>query len=85
MFTDRLFYQMRFFCVYTSKHACTQDAHGNILDASESGNDMEILGKLLGGIPRVKIMRLFLLNPEGGFEMADIINRCRLLPTTKVI
>ncbi len=39
---------------------------------------MEILGKLLGGIPRVKIMRLFLLNPESGFESADITDRCRI-------
>lgn len=39
---------------------------------------METLGKLLGGIPRVKIMRLFLLNPESGFEPADIMERCRI-------
>lgn len=39
---------------------------------------MEILGKLLGGISRVKIMRLFLLNPEQGFEVADIAERSRL-------
>ncbi len=39
---------------------------------------MEILGKLLGGIPRVKIMRLFLLNPEDGFEAADVTDRCRI-------
>lgn len=39
---------------------------------------MEILGKLLGGIPRVKIMRLFLLNPETGFESADVAERCRI-------
>lgn len=39
---------------------------------------MEILGKLLGGIPRVKMMRLFLLNQEAGFEVADIVERCRI-------
>jgi hypothetical protein len=53
---------------------------GDILKIYKSGNDMEILGKLLGGIPRVKIMRLFLLNPEGGFETADITERCRINP-----
>lgn len=42
---------------------------------------MEILGKLLGGIPRVKIMRLFLLNPEIGFEASDITDRCRISST----
>lgn len=41
-------------------------------------NEMEILGKLLGGIPRVKIMRLFLLNPEQCFDVADIEERSRL-------
>lgn len=39
---------------------------------------METLAKLLGGIPRVKIMRLFLLNPEVGFETTDITDRCRI-------
>lgn len=39
---------------------------------------MEILGKLLGGIPRVKVMRLFLLNPETGFESSDIMDRSRV-------
>lgn len=39
---------------------------------------MEILGKLLGGIPRVKIMRLFLLNPEQGFEAGEVGLRSRL-------
>jgi hypothetical protein len=39
---------------------------------------MEILGKLLGGIPRVKIMRLFLLNPEQAFDIDDILDRSRL-------
>jgi hypothetical protein len=39
---------------------------------------MEILGKLLGGIPRVKAMRLFLLNPEQSFDAGDISERSRL-------
>lgn len=39
---------------------------------------MDILGKLLGGIGRVKIMRLFLLNPEQGFETSDTAERSRL-------
>ncbi len=39
---------------------------------------MEILGKLLGGIQRVKIMRLFLLNPEQGFEADQIADRSRI-------
>ena len=39
---------------------------------------MEILAKLLGGIPRVKIMRLFLLNPSEGFESSDVVDRCRI-------
>ncbi len=39
---------------------------------------MDILGKLFGGIARVKIMRLFLLNPEQGFDNAFITERCRL-------
>lgn len=39
---------------------------------------MDILGKLLGGIGRVKIMRLFLLNPDQGFETSDTAERSRL-------
>jgi hypothetical protein len=48
---------------------------------------MEILGKLLGGIPRVKIMRLFLLNPEQGFDIDDVVDRSRIqrAPARKVI
>lgn len=41
---------------------------------------MEILGKLLGGVARVKIMRLFLLNPDTGFEGSDVSERSRLAP-----
>lgn len=43
---------------------------------------MEILGKLLCGVPRVKIMRLFLLNPDQGFEPADVVERSRLAAAT---
>jgi hypothetical protein len=39
---------------------------------------MEILGKLLGGIPRVKAMRLFLLNPEQSFDAEDVSERSRV-------
>ena len=39
---------------------------------------MDILSKLLGGVPRVKIMRLFLLNPEQAFCLEDITDRSRM-------
>ncbi|OIO30135.1 hypothetical protein AUJ22_00015 [Candidatus Nomurabacteria bacterium CG1_02_31_12] len=39
---------------------------------------MEILGKILGSTARVKIMRLFLLNPQNGFSKKDIIKRSRV-------
>lgn len=39
---------------------------------------MDILAKMFGGVARVKIMRLFLLNPEQGFETAMIAERSRL-------
>ena len=39
---------------------------------------MDILGKLLGGIPRVKIMRLFLLNADEPFSIDDIVERSRI-------
>lgn len=38
---------------------------------------MDVLGKLFGSPTKVKIMRLFLLNPEQGFESADVITRTR--------
>ena len=41
---------------------------------------MEILGKILGSSARVKIMRLFLLNPKNGFSRKDIIKRSRVTP-----
>ncbi|MCK9351968.1 MAG: hypothetical protein WCT49_02320 [Candidatus Paceibacterota bacterium] len=39
---------------------------------------MEILGKLLGTEERVKIMRLFLLNPEMCFDAHDIMERSKV-------
>ena len=42
---------------------------------------MEILGKILGSTARVKIIRLFLLNPEKGFSNKDISKRSRVNPT----
>ncbi len=39
---------------------------------------LDILGKLLGGVARVKIMRLFLLNPTQGFEASDVADRSRI-------
>jgi hypothetical protein len=41
---------------------------------------MEILGKILGSPARVKIMRLFLLNPKDNFSRKDIIKRSRVSP-----
>ncbi|HVY36205.1 MAG TPA: hypothetical protein VG982_02955 [Candidatus Paceibacterota bacterium] len=39
---------------------------------------LDILGKLLGGVARVKVMRLFLLNPTQGFEATDVALRSRV-------
>lgn len=39
---------------------------------------MDTLAKLLGGQARIKIMRLFLLNPEQSFEIEDVISRSRV-------
>lgn len=39
---------------------------------------MEILGKLFGSPARVKIMRLFLLNPELTFDGDDVVDRSRI-------
>jgi len=43
---------------------------------------MEILGKILGSPARVKIMRLFILNPKNNFNRKDIIKRSRVNPNT---
>lgn len=39
---------------------------------------IDTLAKLLGGQARIKIMRLFLLNPEQSFEIEDVISRSRV-------
>lgn len=39
---------------------------------------MEILSKLFGGVPRIKIMRLFLLNADQCFEVSDVAERARV-------
>jgi len=67
--------------LYTPKLACTQGRESGIILVSfrkEEKTAMEILAKLLGGIQRVKIMRLFLLNPEQGFEADQIADRSRI-------
>jgi hypothetical protein len=38
---------------------------------------MEILGKMLGSIGRVKIMKLFLLNKGKGFNTGEVVKRSR--------
>ena len=40
--------------------------------------EMDILSKLFGGVSHVKIMRLFLLNPEDGFETNVVAERSRI-------
>ncbi len=40
---------------------------------------METLAKLFGGLARIKIMRLFLLNPTHSFTIEDIISRSRVM------
>lgn len=42
---------------------------------------MENLGKLFGSAAKVKIMRLFLLNQEHGFDVSDIAERSRVTAT----
>ncbi len=44
----------------------------------DSVSMLDILGKLLGSPARVKIMRLFLLNGENGFENKDIVRRSKV-------
>jgi hypothetical protein len=43
---------------------------------------MEILGKLFGSTNKVKIMRLFLLNPEAVFSSAEVSTRSRISSST---
>lgn len=41
---------------------------------------MDVLDKLLGGAARVRLLRLFLLNPEKAFEPSDIAKRIKVKP-----
>ncbi|MDP3958212.1 MAG: hypothetical protein Q8Q36_01975 [bacterium] len=41
---------------------------------------MEILGKLMGGVARLKLMRLFLFNPDQGFTPAEVAARGLITP-----
>lgn len=43
---------------------------------------MEILGKLFGGANKVKIMRLFLLNPEATFPNREVASRSKVSVST---
>lgn len=63
---------------WTRFFSCNKSAKTTILLVSIMKESIDILGKLLGGIARVKIMRLFLLNPTSGFEVSDISERSRI-------
>lgn len=39
---------------------------------------MDILGKLFSSVPLVKVMRLFLMNPETGFETKEVAFRAQI-------
>ncbi len=41
-------------------------------------NRMDILGKLFSSVPLVKVMRLFLMNPETGFETKEVAARAQI-------
>ena len=43
---------------------------------------MEILAKLFGSVARVKIMKLFLLNPEQVFDNVEISSRTKIVVTS---
>ncbi len=43
---------------------------------------MDILGKLFGGVSRVKMMRLFLFNQDTGFDFGEILERTKISRTT---
>jgi hypothetical protein len=43
---------------------------------------LETLGKIFGSLPRVKIMRLFLLNPEQSYDVLDVSTRSRVARPT---
>ncbi len=39
---------------------------------------MDILGKLFSSVPLVKVMKLFLMNPETGFETKEVATRAQI-------
>jgi hypothetical protein len=39
---------------------------------------MDILGKLFSSVPLVKVMRLFLMNPNSGFETKEVAQRAQI-------
>jgi len=41
---------------------------------------MDVLDKLLGGASRVRLLRLFLLNPDTSFEAKDVSRRIKVKP-----
>jgi len=43
---------------------------------------MDILAKLFGSEARVRILRLFFLNPDGHFETSDIARKTKITPST---
>ena len=43
---------------------------------------MEVLSKLFGSVARVKVLRLFLFNPESIFDKREICRRSKLQPHT---
>lgn len=45
-----------------------------------ASNGMDTLGKLFGSPARVKILRLFLLNPLEVFDTASIASKCKVTP-----
>lgn len=47
-------------------------------------NGMEILSKLFGSAAKVKIMRLFLLNPDNAYDVIDVAQRTKVsIPTAR--
>ncbi len=42
---------------------------------------IDILGKLIGSVPRVKLMRLFLFHPEVQFTKEQLLKKTKIAPT----
>lgn len=55
-----------------------EDYNNLVISGKWKIQEMEILAKMFGGVARVKIMRLFLLNPDQGFETSMVSERSRL-------